>query len=66
MIRCAKHGVCLGYHIVPKSEGLNDPFSAVYCHWSKAPKLMIGDFNCRFHTYAMYRETNFFAMPIDE
>ena len=69
MIRCAKHGICLGYHIVPKSEGLNDPFSAIYCHWSEAPKLMIGDFNCRLHTYCMYREPEYFkntVVGIDE
>lgn len=49
---------------MPKSEGLNDPFSAVYCHFQTAPKLMIGDFNCRLHTYAMNREPEFFKETV--
>ncbi len=45
-LRCLIHGVCIGFHVIPKSEGKNDPFSAVYCHfeiltapdyWSRIP-----------------------------
>ena len=63
-MRCAIHGFCLGFHIVPQSEGLNDPFSAIFCHFQTAPKLMIGDFNCRLHTYAMMREPEFFEKVV--
>ena len=46
MTRCLIHAMCVGCHIIPISEGKNDPFSTIYCHWQKAPTVMCGDFNC--------------------
>ena len=64
IIRCLKHWVALGFHVLPKAEGKNDPFSAVYCHWKVAPKIMSGDFNCLLQPYAMKREPKFFEKTV--
>ena len=67
--RCAIHGIALGFHIIPKSEGLNDPFSTIYCHWTESPKVIIADFNCLFQPYAIRREPEYFkdtVMMVDE
>ena len=61
--RCAIHGFADGFHIVPKSEGLNDPFSAILCHRRVAPELAIGDFNCQLQPYGCNREPEIF-LPI--
>ena len=56
VVRCAKHSIAIGFHLCKTGEGVNDAVSAVYCHWKKAPSIMIGDNNCKSHTYAMIRE----------
>ncbi len=63
-LRCLIHGICLGFHVIPQSEGRNDPFSAVYCHFETAPDTMCGDFNCQVHPYCMSREAEYFANTI--
>jgi hypothetical protein len=40
------HLVCLGFHKMPKSEGRNDVFSALYKYWETLPKVVIHDFAC--------------------
>ena len=62
--RCLHHSIALGVHVVPISEGLNDPFSAIYCHWKEAPKTCVADYNCRFHSYATRREPVFWQCTI--
>ena len=59
-LRCLIHGICIGFHVIPKCEGRNDAFSAVYCHFNTAPKVMMGDFNCQVHPYCMSREAEFY------
>ena len=59
-LRCLIHGICIGFHVIPNCEGRNDPFSAVYCHFNTAPKVMMSDFNCQVHPYCMSREAEFY------
>ena len=54
------HLVCLGFHKMPICEGRNDVFSAVFCYWEKAPKVIIYDFACQLGPYCMVREPEFF------
>jgi Kyakuja-Dileera-Zisupton transposase len=56
-----QHGIAVGFHIIPKAEGRNDVFSAIYTRWATAPKLVVYDFACQLHTYCMRREPYFFA-----
>ena len=55
-----KHLTCLGFHIMPRAEGRNDVFSALYTYWPKAPKVVIYDFACQLSQYCMVREPEFF------
>lgn len=55
-----KHSVCLGFHCIPKGEGRNDVFSALFTHWKTAPKIVIYDFSCALAPYCMLREAVFF------
>jgi len=54
-----QHGICVGFHMIPKAEGRNDVFSAIYTRWDVAPKLVVYDFACQLHTYCMRREPNY-------
>ena len=68
-IRCLIHQICLGFHVIPVSEGKNDPFAAVYTHFSTAPEVMMGDFSCQVHPYCMSREAEYFkntSFPSDK
>ena len=64
IVRCLAHSKALGFHIIPKGEGRNDAFSAIYTHWSEAPTVMSGDWNCQFQPYAMKREPAFFERTL--
>ena len=55
------HMICLGFHCIPKGEGRNDVFSALYCYWKTAPRYVIYDFACALAPYCMAREPQFFA-----
>jgi hypothetical protein len=50
------HGVAVGFHLIPTGEGRNDVFSAIYCHWQNAPKVLVYDFACQLHPYNIRRE----------
>ena len=54
------HLVCLGFHKMPKLEGRNDVFSALYKYWETAPKVVIYDFACQLGPYCMSHEPEFF------
>ncbi|KAF8057790.1 hypothetical protein FPV67DRAFT_1429432 [Lyophyllum atratum] len=55
------HSVCYGFHFIPKGEGRNDVFSAMYTRWEIAPKRIIYDFACALGPYCLIREPAFFA-----
>lgn len=54
------HLVCVGFHLMPKAEGRNDVFSAIFKYWSEAPKVVVYDFACQLGPYCMTREPEFF------
>ncbi|TYJ53182.1 hypothetical protein B9479_006210 [Cryptococcus floricola] len=55
------HGICVAYHLMPSSEGRDDFFSMLYCHWETAPeKVIIYDFACALAHYCMLRAPAFF------
>jgi hypothetical protein len=63
------HLICLGFHKMPKSEGRNDVFSALYTYFEKAPDTVVYDFACQLGAYSMSREPEFFkntCFAIDE
>ncbi|KAL9935199.1 hypothetical protein V8E36_006275 [Tilletia maclaganii] len=68
-----RHLICVGFHIIPRCEGRNDVFSAIFTRWPTPPTTIIYDFACqlapqlrtefREHPYAPYclaREPTFF------
>ena len=55
-LRCARHGVLIGRHMIKKGEGVNDIFSPIYCYWRKPPKIAISDFMCVGLPYGMSRD----------
>jgi len=54
------HLICVGWHCIPRGEGRNDAFSALFTRWKKAPSVVIYDFACALGPYAMLREPEFF------
>jgi len=40
------HLICLGFHKIPRAEGWNDVFSALYVYFEQAPEVVIYDFVC--------------------
>jgi hypothetical protein len=63
------HLICLGFHKIPRAEGRNDVFSALYVYFEKAPEVVIYDFACQLGAYSMSREPEFFkdtCFAIDE
>jgi len=60
MVAWCSHSIAYGYHCIPESEGRNDVFSAMVCHWKTAPKYVIYDFACALAPYCMTREPEFF------
>ena len=61
MILWCRHSIGIGFHIMPTAEGRNDVFSALYCHWPKAPKIVVYDFACQLAPYCIIREPEFFG-----
>lgn len=59
MVAWCTHSVCLGFHCIPKGEGRNDVFSAIFTHWENPPKYIIYDFACALGPYCMLREPEF-------
>ena len=55
-----QHLICLGFHKIPKAEGRNDVFSALFVYFEKAPEVVIYDFACQLGVYSMSREPEFF------
>jgi hypothetical protein len=63
------HLICLGFHKIPRAEGRNDVFSALYVYFEQAPEVVIYDFACQLGAYSMSREPEFFkdtCFAIDE
>ncbi len=60
MILWCRHNIALGFHVIPVAEGRNDVFSALLCHWEKAPRIVTYDFACDLMQYSMAREPAFF------
>ena len=63
------HLICLGFHKIPRAEGRNDVFSALYVYFEQAPEVVIYDFACQLSAYSMSREPEFFkntCFAIDE
>jgi len=61
MVVWCTHSVSYGFHCIPKAEGRNEVFSAIYTHWEKAPEVVIYDYACNLQPYCMTREPDFFA-----
>jgi hypothetical protein len=55
-----RHGIAIGFHMIPVGEGRNDVFSAIYTRWPEAPKVIIYDFACALGPYCMLREASYF------
>lgn len=64
MVCWCTHSISQGFHCIPAAEGRNDVFSAMYTHWTKAPKCVVYDFACSLGPYCMTREPLFFADTI--
>jgi hypothetical protein len=63
------HLICQGFHMMPRAEGRNDVFSALYTFFEKAPTTVIYDFACQLGPYCMSREPEFFqgtCFAVDE
>jgi len=61
MILWCTHSIRLGFHIMPKAEGCNNVFSAIYTHWPVAPKIIVYDFACQLAPYCLIREPGYFG-----
>ncbi|KAF8515124.1 hypothetical protein BU17DRAFT_76913 [Hysterangium stoloniferum] len=61
MILWCTHSIGLGFHIMPKAEGCNDVFSAIYTHWPVAPKIIVYDFACQLAPYCLIHEPGYFG-----
>ena len=60
MIFWCKHRICVGMHIIKKSEGRNDVFSGILTHWETAPKVICYDYACQLMEYCITREPEYF------
>ena len=54
------HLICLGFHKMPKAEGRDDVFSALFCYFNIAPSVVIYDFACQLAPYCHNCEPEFF------
>ncbi|KZV97791.1 hypothetical protein EXIGLDRAFT_607716, partial [Exidia glandulosa HHB12029] len=61
MVLWCTHSVCYGFHCIPKGEGRDDLFSALYCYFEKMPEVLIYDFACAAAPYCMAREPDLFG-----
>ncbi|KAL9931788.1 hypothetical protein V8E36_009338 [Tilletia maclaganii] len=55
-----RHLICVGFHIIPRCEGRNDVFSAIFTRWPTPPTTIIYDFACQLAPYCLAREPMFF------
>ncbi|EJD45381.1 hypothetical protein AURDEDRAFT_64559, partial [Auricularia subglabra TFB-10046 SS5] len=62
MVAWCTHSCCIGFHVIPKGEGRNDVFSALFCYWKTAPSTVIYDFSCALAAYCFLRERRFFGL----
>ena len=60
------HLVCLGFHFIPRAEGRNDVFSALWVYFEKAPRTVVYDFACQLAPYSMAREPAFFKDTVSQ
>lgn len=60
MILWCQHSISYGFHVIPRGEGRNDVFSAIYTRWPTAPKHILYDFACALGGYALLREPGYF------
>lgn len=60
MVLWCRHSICVGCHSIPTSKGCNDIFSAIYCYWPEAPKIIVYDFACQLAPYSWIQEAQFF------
>ncbi|KAF8510655.1 hypothetical protein BU17DRAFT_77649 [Hysterangium stoloniferum] len=61
MVLWCHHLICLGFHIIPTAEGLNDVFPVIYTHWPIAPKIIVYDFACQPASYCLIHKPSFFC-----
>ena len=54
------HGNCLGFHMIPGSEGRKDPAVALNTHLATPPKVVFYDFACSLSEYVKNRESGYF------
>ncbi|XP_057302291.1 uncharacterized protein LOC130636556 isoform X1 [Hydractinia symbiolongicarpus] len=57
---CPKHGHCLGFHIIPGSEGRKDPAASLYAYCEHPPEVVLYDFTCSLSEYVHNRESGYF------
>ncbi|EJD49951.1 hypothetical protein AURDEDRAFT_58828, partial [Auricularia subglabra TFB-10046 SS5] len=60
MVAWCTHSICVGFHCIPRGEGRNDVFSAMFCYWEFAPEDVVYDFSCALALYCFLREYRFF------
>lgn len=48
-----RHSVCLSFHCIPRADGRNDVFSAIFTRWRIAPKWIVYDFACALAPYCL-------------
>ena len=58
---CAHHMHCMGFHMIPSSEGSKDASASLYTHAEKAPLGIFYDNACELAEYVKSRESGFFA-----
>ncbi|GAA94394.1 hypothetical protein E5Q_01045, partial [Mixia osmundae IAM 14324] len=58
------HLVCYGFHFIETSEGRNDIFTALYCFFRRAPRVVVYDFACALGPYCMQREPDYFKKTL--
>jgi hypothetical protein len=63
---CMRHSMVVGYHVMPKSEGLRDPIYSLFRFKERPPKALFMDFACGCEETAlnwaptMFKDTQFF------
>ena len=57
---CPKHNYCLGFHLIPGSEGPKDAMHSLYQYSSKAPQVILYDNSCHLAEMIKNRESGYF------
>ena len=55
------HGLCYGFHIIPKAEGRNDVFTTIKKRFKIAPHIIVYDFACQLMEYCLNRDPGGFS-----